>query len=325
VVRNLFLVLAALLILGTVEGCGIKGEPQPTHMAAPAPSPTIYIPPTFPPTWTPYPPTPTNTRVIPIPPTHTPGPSPTPTRFPTRTKAMVISIQDSRTFEVLIEGQSLNQVFRVRLLGVEAPLLSDPWNEVALDWLVHELEHQVVILESGEWDRDTQGNLLRYVWKEGRMVNVAMVQLGLAIASENANTLNFGADLLDAQSNAQNADRGLWGPPPTATPTPLVVTPTITATESYTPGLSTPTTPQPTGATGRRDGQKTTHIGAQTQNVELVGHIGGTIGAVFVQDSYTYVGIGPELAILDTADPAQAARLGYLVLPDMVKDITVIP
>jgi endonuclease YncB( thermonuclease family) len=172
---------------------------------------------------------------------------------------MVISIQDSRTFEALIEGQPLNQVFRVRLLGVEAPLLSDPWNEVALNWLAHELERQVVILESGERDRDAQGNLLRYVWKEGRMVNVAMVQLGLAIASENAATLNFGADLLDAQGNAHNAGRGLWGPPPTTIPTPLTVTPTITATESDAPVSSTQSTSQPIGAMGQGDGQKTAH------------------------------------------------------------------
>lgn len=232
--RYLPMILAAWLSLGLLQGCAAQGTPTPAQPGLPTPAPTGYAIPTFVPTWTPHPPTPTNTRVIPIPPTFTPGPSPTPTRLPARTRALVIGIQDSHTIEVLIEDQSNQQVFTVRLVGIEPPLLSDPWSGVSLEWLAQETGRRVVVLESDRSERDPQGNLLRYVWKEGRMVNVAMVQLGLATVSEDAPNLNYGADLLEAQAQAQNAGRGLWGPPPTPTPIPVTVTATLTATQALT-------------------------------------------------------------------------------------------
>ena len=85
-----------------------------------------------------------------------------------------------------------------------------------MEWLAKEVTRQVVVLESDEAERDAQGNLLRYVWKEGRMVNTTMVQLGLLIASPSAGDLRYGADLLAAQADAQSARRGMWGPPPGA-------------------------------------------------------------------------------------------------------------
>lgn len=227
--RYLSILLVVLLTLGLLPGCSVKSTPTP--LAGMVPSPAAYATPTLPPTWTPRPPTPTNTRVIPILPTVTPGPSPTPTRLPARTKALVVGIQDSRTIEVLIEGQSISRGFMVRLLGVEPPLLSDPWAGVALEWLAQKVGRQVVILESDERERDAQGNLLRYVWEEGDMINVTMVQLGLAAASEDVATLRFGADIQDAQADAQAAERGLWGPPPTVTPTPVTATVTLTVTQ----------------------------------------------------------------------------------------------
>jgi endonuclease YncB( thermonuclease family) len=204
-------------------------------MSAPAgaTAPTVLITLTFPPTWTPRPPTPTSTRVIPLTPTFTPGPSPTPTRFPARTRALVVDVQDAYTLEVLMDGQPVSQIFSVRLLGVERPLLSDPWAAPAFEWLTKEVTRQLVVLESDEAERDAQGNLLRYVWKEGRMVNVTMVQLGLLTASPGASGLRYGADLLAAQADAQSARRGMWGPPPEATVTPGLP-PTITATIAMT-------------------------------------------------------------------------------------------
>lgn len=245
-VRRLSLALVALLTFSSLQACAIKGEPVPTPLSAMVSSPTAYATPTFAPTWTPRPPTPTNTRVIPIPPTVTPGPSPTPTRLPARTKALVVGIQDSRTIEVLIEGQSISRGFMVRLLGLEPPLLSAPWAEVALEWLAQETGRQVVILESDEKERDAQGNLLRYVWKDGRMINVTMLQLGLATASDDVGTLRFGADLLDAQADAQAAARGLWGLPPTFTPTPVTATATLTTTQTPTATLVVTQTPTAT-------------------------------------------------------------------------------
>jgi endonuclease YncB( thermonuclease family) len=232
--QHLIVVLAALLTLGPLPGCAGRREPTPTPLAAAHPTPTTYIPATLPPTWTAGPPTPTNTRVIPIPATFTPGPSPTPTLLPERTKALVVGIQDSNTIEVLIEGQSVSRIFTVRLLGIEPPLLSDPWSKVAFDWLARETGRQVVVLERDQTERDAQGNLLRYVWHQGRMINVTMVQLGLATTSDNVASLHFGTDLLAAQADAREARRGLWGPAPTPTPTKVSPTATMTMTLTLT-------------------------------------------------------------------------------------------
>jgi endonuclease YncB( thermonuclease family) len=166
---------------------------------------------------------------------------------------LVVNIQDSHTLDVLIDGQPANRIFTIRLLGVEPPLLSDPWANVAVEWLAKELSRQIVVLESGAVERDPQGNLLRYVWRERRMVNVTLVQLGLATASEDVAGLRYSADLLAAQADAQAAGRGLWGPPPTATPaaTPVVpltaitATVTITVTQTPTATLSPTFTPTP--------------------------------------------------------------------------------
>lgn len=245
-VRRLSLTLVAVLTFSSLQACAVRGEPAPTPLAGVTSSPTAYAMPTFPPTWTARPPTPTNTRVIPIPPTVTPGPSPTPTRLPARTRALVVGIRDSRTIEVLIEGQPISRGFMVRLLGLEPPVLSDLWAEVALEWLAQEVGRQVVVLESDEEERDAQGNLLRYVWKDGRMVNVAMAQLGLATVSDDVATLRFGADLLDAQADAQAASRGLWGPPPTFTPIPVTATATLTTTQTPTATLVATQTPTAT-------------------------------------------------------------------------------
>jgi endonuclease YncB( thermonuclease family) len=149
----------------------------------------------------------------------------------------VVDVEDSRTIGVFIDGQPMNRGFIVRLLGVDPPSLTDPWYPVAIEWLTQEIKFLVVVLESDEnqEERDAQGSLLRYVWKEGRMLNVEMVGLGLATVSEDVSDLAYSEDLLEAQAKAQAAERGLWGPPPTATPT---ITYTATLTGTQTPTLT---------------------------------------------------------------------------------------
>ncbi|MGQ9854480.1 MAG: hypothetical protein ACUVTG_13900, partial [Candidatus Oleimicrobiaceae bacterium] len=44
-----------------------------------------------------------------------------------------------------------------------------------------------------------------------------------------------------------------------------------------------------------------------SQNVSLVGHIGGSTFAVAVQGGYAYIGVGPRLVILNISDPAHPA------------------
>ncbi len=49
-------------------------------------------------------------------------------------------------------------------------------------------------------------------------------------------------------------------------------------------------------------------------NLTLANHLGGKTNALFIQDNYAYAGFGPELAVLDIANPNQPVRVGYVIL-----------
>jgi hypothetical protein len=62
----------------------------------------------------------------------------------------------------------------------------------------------------------------------------------------------------------------------------------------------------------------------QADKVELVGQIGGGAYAVAVRGDYAYMGVGPRLAILNVANPAQPAVIGQTgVLPGIVYGVAV--
>ena len=62
----------------------------------------------------------------------------------------------------------------------------------------------------------------------------------------------------------------------------------------------------------------------QAQNVELVGQIGGVTYAMAVQGTYSYIGVGPRLVILNVSDPSHPTVVGQTgVLPGGVVDVVV--
>lgn len=61
-----------------------------------------------------------------------------------------------------------------------------------------------------------------------------------------------------------------------------------------------------------------------TGQLELMGQIGGATYAVAVQGSYTYIGVGPRLVILNISDPAHPAVVGQTApLPGIVESAAV--
>ncbi len=65
-------------------------------------------------------------------------------------------------------------------------------------------------------------------------------------------------------------------------------------------------------------------VQANAENIEFVGHIGGTTKAVFVQGDYAYIGEGPRLTILDISNPASPSVVGKTFpFPDIVRDVYV--
>ena len=68
----------------------------------------------------------------------------------------------------------------------------------------------MVELEKGAVDRDPLGNLTRYVYSEGEMINKALVAAGLATVKESPSDTKHQAELLAAQEEAKANQRGMW-------------------------------------------------------------------------------------------------------------------
>ena len=63
---------------------------------------------------------------------------------------------------------------------------------------------------------------------------------------------------------------------------------------------------------------------AISQNVNLIGQLGGRMGAVTARDQTAYIGIGPSLVILNIADPAHPSVLGQSrPLPNLIASVAI--
>ena len=67
-------------------------------------------------------------------------------------------------------------------------------------------------LEKGEVERDVVGNFLRYVYVDGKMINLTLVTAGLATVKDNPSDTTHQAELLAAQEDAKANERGVWEP-----------------------------------------------------------------------------------------------------------------
>ena len=121
------------------------------------------------------------------------------------TKAKVIRIIDGDTFE--IETQE-----KVRLIGINAPEISDIFGYEAKQHLANLIEGKVIDLESDNIsnDKDRYSRLLRYVILEGNDINKQMITDGYAFAYLK---YHFGKmeEYKQAQIDATKNGSGMWG------------------------------------------------------------------------------------------------------------------
>ena len=144
-------------------------------------------------------------------------------------EARVLGVVDGATVEVQIG----DQVFRVHYLGVD---LAEPeqndrpsLSQQALEYNRFLVEGRTVELERGSTETDLSGNLLRYVYVDGEMVNKALLTNGYATVSEFPSDFEYKMEFLVAEETAKASSRGVWAPPAgrdrslldaTATPVP---------------------------------------------------------------------------------------------------------
>ena len=140
-----------------------------------------------------------------------PTPSPQPSSAPADqgpiSSASVVRVLDGTTIEVEIEGK----VYLVRYLGIEA--LADgasdggtqSLEERARRFNAARVAGRQVELETDGVDTDPSGRLLRYVYVDGEMVNMALVTNGFATVS------TFPADFKHRHSFAIEEERAKQG------------------------------------------------------------------------------------------------------------------
>lgn len=217
---------------------------------------------------TPNLPTATSTLVMNEPWTPTPVPPSTP--LPPDVRALVVGVLSPETLSVVLEGDPLNRSYVVRLLGIDAPdnNLTDPWGIVTFETLDRWLTGRVVQLVSDTTTVNDEGELPRYLYWDDTLINVRLVELGLAEANPIAPDLAFASELNAANRDARSNEVGLWGPPPTPTlaqpaigtgatltstltlsPTAILATPTISTTPTTLSATPTLTATPPLTAT----------------------------------------------------------------------------
>jgi micrococcal nuclease len=109
----------------------------------------------------------------------------------------------------VIDGDSfkLKSGENIRLLGINAPSLNEPYGAEAQERLQKLVQEKEVELEfDSQRLRDQYGRLLAYVWVGNILVNELLIKEGLAevIAEEIQKDFKYKARFLEAQDFAQN-------------------------------------------------------------------------------------------------------------------------
>ncbi len=123
--------------------------------------------------------------------------------FGTTTKAK--RIIDGDTFETET-GE------KVRLIGINAPEISDIFGEEAKQHLINLIEGKTIDLQADNIsnDRDRYSRLLRYVILDGTDINKQMVSDGFAIAYLKYH-FDKSEEYRQAQLTASKDNQGMWG------------------------------------------------------------------------------------------------------------------
>jgi endonuclease YncB( thermonuclease family) len=112
------------------------------------------------------------------------------------------SIIDGDTFK-LSNGET------VRLIGIDAPELSQPGGEESRQYLAHLILDKGITLKKGYEDRDKYNRLLRYVYSGNTCINEEMIKQGYAEARY-LSTDPLREYYIKLEIEAETAKSGLW-------------------------------------------------------------------------------------------------------------------
>ncbi|MCL4367819.1 MAG: S-layer homology domain-containing protein [Actinobacteria bacterium] len=123
--------------------------------------------------------------------------------------ADVISVLDGDTIRVVWNGAEET----VRLLGIDAPALAEPFGKQARDFLAFLVGGKSIAMLFDVRQRDEEGNLLAYVGDPfaDEMASVDMLRMGLARLNDDPINPDASALFQAAQETAQTSHLGIWG------------------------------------------------------------------------------------------------------------------
>lgn len=183
---------------------------------------------------------------------------------PLKTKARVYRVVDGDTIKI-DEGK-----ISVRYIGIDTPETVHPSKPVecmgkeASDRNKQLVEGKEVILEKDISETDKYGRSLRYVWLEETLVNELLVKEGYAKSSTYPPDVKHQQKFIEAEREARENNKGLWGDAcntaatttkPTSTPTQT--TPVQSTTPASSPTTQTTTQPVHTAPTTTTSGPYT--------------------------------------------------------------------
>ena len=113
-----------------------------------------------------------------------------------------VEIIDGDTFR-LVTGE------KVRLIGIDAPELSQPGGVLSREYLAHLLLGNPITLEKGSEDRDNYHRLLRFVYIGNLCINEEMIRQGYAEARYLPES-PIREYYLQLEMQAETARAGLW-------------------------------------------------------------------------------------------------------------------
>ena len=164
---------------------------------------------------------------------------------PSRYKAKVVNVIDGDT--VKIEGGQV-----VRYIGIDTPETVHPSKPVqcygneASDKNKELVEGEEIRLEKDVSETDKYGRLLRYVWLGDMLVNEYLVREGYAQSSSYPPDVKYQDKFIEAQKQAREELKGLWGDACNVQSTQNQKQQTTTTTQSTQQTIKQTTTPNQT-------------------------------------------------------------------------------
>lgn len=205
--------------------------------------------------------------------------TPSSQQFPSEAK--VVRVIDGVTIEVEHEGER----FLVRYLGVTIPASADLAEAAEFNQFI--AQGKTVVLSSEDAGVDFDGAHLRYVFIDGEMVNLKLLNGGWGEVAQFPASFEKFEEFFKAESLARTDGRGIWSVeasspvPSSSEATPQISRPTPSPTQNFVGGTlpARPGSPSGSGGGCEFSGSDTPVIkgNVDQQSGELLYHVPGSL------------------------------------------------